>query len=434
MAEKTQMKSPGRGQGLNVAVAALAALALAFFVFAMPAEIFRSVAGAVGIGSRAVAMAGGATLTFGVVFFFLRALDRLPGKARPAAIELPAEPPRLRRADAHPDAPARVPVFARHELGDPLPIEQPEPEEVEPAGADPVEAFTHEAAEDDVLELDQPLAGLLAGPLDVSEGEPVEREPALEPPEQPLPSFIAQDPAEEPAVEPVTVEEQPLEAEERFAIDEQPATAEAIDDQAAADDELQAEALPIEPAALDDEPATVAATPEEATVEVEERSAPIEEWAAPVIQMIEDEPPVNETPAIAAPNLVPEDQPPAATADEALEANTIEPMPEIEPEPEPLPEGEPEPIIERDSPIEYKPAPAPAPVAEPIEQLAARLPEVPQPREETISDLMGRLETGLGRRDRALWLGQSEDEAPEMPADDRLKSAIGMLRRMAGRR
>jgi hypothetical protein len=425
MAEKTQMKSPGRGQGLNVAVAALAALALAFFVFAMPAEIFRSVAGAVGIGSRAVAMAGGAALTFGLVFFFLRALDRLPRKARPAAIELPAEPPRLRRADAHPDAPARVPVFARHELGDPLPIEQAEPDEVEPAGADPVEAFNDEAAQDDVLELDQPLPGLLAGPLDVSEGEPVEREPAVEAPEQPLPSFIAQDLAEEPAVEPLAVEEQPLEAEERFASDEQPATAEAIEDEAAEvaeHDEVQAEAFPIEPAALVEEPATVAATPEESTVEVEERSAPIEEWAAPVVQMIEDEPPVDETPAIAAPNAVPEDQPTAATADEALEAETIEPMPEIE-----------QPAIGRESPIEYKPAPAPAPVAEPIEQLAARLPEVPQPREETISDLMGRLETGLGRRDRALWLGQ-EDEAPEIPADDRLKSAIGMLRRMAGRR
>ena len=203
MAEKTQMKSPGRGQALNVAVAALAALALAFFVFAMPAEIFRAVAGAVGIGSRAVAMAGGAAVTFALVFLFLRALDRLPRKARSAPIELPAEPPRLRRADAHPDAPARVPVFARHELGDPLPIEQPEPDRVEPAGADPVEAFDDEAAGDDVLELDQPLAGLLAGPLDMSEGEPVEREPAVEAPEQPLPSFIARDPAEERAVEPV---------------------------------------------------------------------------------------------------------------------------------------------------------------------------------------------------------------------------------------
>ena len=150
--------------------------------------------------------------------------------------------------------------------------------------------------------------------------------------------------------------------------------------------------------------------------------------------MIEDEPPVNETPAIEAPNFVPEDQPMAATADEALEAEAMEPMAELEPEPEPLNEDEPERLVEPEPVTEYEAAPAPAPVAEPIEQLAARLPEVPQPREETISDLMGRLETGLGRRDRALWLGQSEDEAPEMPADDRLRSAIGMLRRMAGRR
>jgi hypothetical protein len=445
MEEKTQTKVPRRGQALNLAVATLAALSLAFFIFAMPAEIFQALAGAVGIHSRGVAMAGAAALTFTLIFFILRALDQLPRKARPAPIELPAEPPRLRRADAHPDAPARVPVFARHELGDPLPIEQPEPEQLEPAGAEPVEALNDEAAED-VLELDQPLTGLLAGSIEVTEGEPVEREPAVEAPEQPLPSFIAQDPAEEPvepapveeqplpsfsalneaeepAVEPVTVEEQPLEAENRFAIDDQAAAvAEVIDD------EVPAEAVSIEPAEIADEPATVAAAPEEATIHLEEQPAPIEQWAAPIVEMIEDEPPVNETPAIAAPRFVPEDQPTVASLDRAREAETAEPMPEIEPEPEAL-NDEPESVIEYNS----APAPAPAPIAEPIERLAARLPEVPQPRDETISDLMGRLETGLGRRDRALWLGQSEDEAPELPGDDRLKSAIGLLRRMAGR-
>jgi hypothetical protein len=128
---------------------------------------------------------------------------------------------------------------------------------------------------------------------------------------------------------------------------------------------------------------------------------------------------VDEPPAIAEPNFVPEDRPAGAAVDAAPDPEAIEPMPAIADEPEPA--------------IAYKPAPVPQPIVEPIEQLAARLPELPQPREEKISDLMGRLETGLGRRDRARWLGHSEDAATEMPTDDRLKSAIGKLRRMAGR-
>ena len=408
MAEKMQMKARTRGQALNAAVAALAALSVAFFIFAMPAEIFRAVAGATGIGSRAVAMAGAAALTFALVNVLLRALDRLPRKSRGAAIEVPAEPPRLRRADAHPDAPARVPVFARHELGDPLPVEQPEPVQNEPAGAEPVEpaaeAHECEASEEDVLELDQPLTGLLAGPLDVSDGEPVEREPAIEAPEQPLPGFIALEPAEEAAVEPEPAAfEQANEGEEPSAF-ETAASAEAIDAG------TPAEAAEIEGAAI--EGAT-----EEASVPVEEAPGAIEDEADPVAETVADELPVDE-PALAAPSLVSEDDPAVAAVDEAPRAEAIEPMPPV---------GDKEPVAE------YKPVSAPAPIAEPIEQLAARLPEVPQPREEKISDLMGRLEIGLARSDRARWLGQSEDDPAEMPTDDRLKSAIGKLRRMAGR-
>jgi hypothetical protein len=419
MAEKIQVKTPRRGQALNAAVATLAALSVAFFIFAMPAEIYRAVAGAVGIGSRAVALAGAAALTFALIFVLLRALDRLPSRARREAAEVPAEPPRLRRADAHPDAPARVPVFARHELGEPLPIEQPAPEAFEPAAASPVEAFNDETAEEDVLELEQPLTGLLAKTLEVSEGEPVEREPAIEAPEQPLPSFIAHDPAEEPAVEPASVEEQPalVEAEKQSAIDDQAAAvAEAIGDEA------QVEAIPTEPSSGADEPpavATVDAVHEDAPIQIEEQPAPIEQEWTPAGETIPDEPPVDEPLAIAKPNFVPEDRPALAAVEPVPDAEAIEPMPAIADEPEPA--------------IAYKPAPPPAPIVEPIEQLAARLPELPQPREEKISDLMGRLETGLGRRDRARWLGHSDDDSAEMPADDRLKSAIGRLRRMAGR-
>ena len=63
-------------------------------------------------------------------------LGRVPARRRPEA-EPEAEAPKLRRADAHPDAPARRPLLAR-DLGEPLDLEDfPEaPAEDEPAFAE----------------------------------------------------------------------------------------------------------------------------------------------------------------------------------------------------------------------------------------------------------------------------------------------------------
>src|SRR5688500_325723 len=104
MSEKHVVKA-GRSGGrrsLDAAMAALAALSAGFATFAMPAAIFHDLFGA---APRLPVVGGAAALTFAIIFAFLRALERLPGGARRRSAEVPAEPPRLRRADAHPDAP-----------------------------------------------------------------------------------------------------------------------------------------------------------------------------------------------------------------------------------------------------------------------------------------------------------------------------------------
>lgn len=138
------------GQSLNLAMAGLSAVALAFFTFAMPDDLFSSlvarsglpdlVAAAeppLGMKARGAVIAAVAILVFALVLLMFRAIDRI--SARPAGSKAPAEEaeaPRLRRADAHPDAPARRPLLAGRDLGgyveaeeeedhfDPLPVEE----------------------------------------------------------------------------------------------------------------------------------------------------------------------------------------------------------------------------------------------------------------------------------------------------------------------
>ena len=145
-----------RGSGLlDLAVAALAGGAVAFATFAMPDGLFAQIVVAsrlpdllaaaqppLGDTARWSATAVAGATTFLLSWALLRALDRVPTRRRPPAEAGFAEPfaelPRVRRADAHPDAPARRPLRAGHELGEPIegpPIEdtlelvEPVPEE-----------------------------------------------------------------------------------------------------------------------------------------------------------------------------------------------------------------------------------------------------------------------------------------------------------------
>lgn len=142
-------------------MAGLAGLSVGFVVFAMPEAVLSNAIRTSGLPSvmpaaepplgdaaRFGLVAIAAVATFLFVWFLLRALgSKMPasaGRESPAREEA-FEVPRLRRADAHPDAPSRRPLFAR-DLGEPLvpldlaeptpgPDASPEAPEAEPAEA-----------------------------------------------------------------------------------------------------------------------------------------------------------------------------------------------------------------------------------------------------------------------------------------------------------
>jgi hypothetical protein len=132
MAKKVQRVS---GSALDLAMAAFAGTAAGFIVFAMPnwqfdravelsglPLILSAAQPPLGMSGRMVAVAAAALGIWALVWLVLRALGQKPPEPRrqrqPIEIEVPL--PRLRRADAHPDAPARRPILAGLELGTPL--------------------------------------------------------------------------------------------------------------------------------------------------------------------------------------------------------------------------------------------------------------------------------------------------------------------------
>ena len=136
----------GGGSALDLAMAAFAGTAAGFVIFAMPASQFDQVVELsglplllsaaqppLGMTARLAAMAVAAVGTWTLVWLVLRALGKKPPepkrRTRPLQIDVPL--PRIRRADAHPDAPARRPILAGLELGVPLDeaVQQPAPEE-----------------------------------------------------------------------------------------------------------------------------------------------------------------------------------------------------------------------------------------------------------------------------------------------------------------
>lgn len=126
------MRGVGRN-ALDLPVAGLAAAAAAFVAFAMPGDLLAEAVGATGLPSILPAAAPplgltariaigvvGAAATFGLVLMLLRMLDRsMLGGAKPA------QAPRPRRRDAHPDAPAPRPISAAREFGEPSPPVRP---------------------------------------------------------------------------------------------------------------------------------------------------------------------------------------------------------------------------------------------------------------------------------------------------------------------
>ena len=133
---------------LDMAMAVLAAVSVGFVTFAMPDAVFSDLIGRSGLPAllpaaepplgqtaRLASVAVAAIGAFLLAWLVLRALGQKPVEAKPsearaepslrrrsfeAAAEPPAEAPRIRRADAHPDAPSRRPLFAGSDLGEPL--------------------------------------------------------------------------------------------------------------------------------------------------------------------------------------------------------------------------------------------------------------------------------------------------------------------------
>ncbi|HEX5184405.1 MAG TPA: hypothetical protein VFW19_14810 [Allosphingosinicella sp.] len=161
----------GKGGLLDNGVAALAALSAAFAFYAMPEALFARlilashipdlVAAAhppLGAKARLAVVLVVAGLAYAFVWTLMRALDSLGApKAAPAPADEEAAP-RLRRADAHPDAPSRRPLFAGRDLGDPY---DDEPFELAPEAA---------LAPDDALE---PKPETVRAPQPVADWEPV---------------------------------------------------------------------------------------------------------------------------------------------------------------------------------------------------------------------------------------------------------------------
>ena len=92
---------------------ALLGASLAFAIFAMPASLFSSIFVAEADGTTRACVAVVAAIALGVATWQLLKIAGKPAPARKA----PGEVPTLRRADAHPDAPARAPIFAARDLG-----------------------------------------------------------------------------------------------------------------------------------------------------------------------------------------------------------------------------------------------------------------------------------------------------------------------------
>jgi hypothetical protein len=138
---------------------------VAFALFAVPDDLFAGLVEASGLPSvlaaaqpplgntaRFAAIAVASTAAFLFVWLVLRALGGKPVQAKrrtaPVPIEVPL--PRIRRADAHPDAPARRPLLAGLELGVPFDEDKPEQAErqqAEHAQDEPVYELTEEVAE-----------------------------------------------------------------------------------------------------------------------------------------------------------------------------------------------------------------------------------------------------------------------------------------------
>jgi hypothetical protein len=122
------------GRAFDAGLAAFAAVSAGFVAFAMPDPLFTGLVQAsrlpdlvaaaqppLGDTARFAAIGAAILFIFAAVWALMAALGRAPA-LREAGAEPQVQAPRLRRADAHPDAPPRPPLLAR-DIGEPLELE-----------------------------------------------------------------------------------------------------------------------------------------------------------------------------------------------------------------------------------------------------------------------------------------------------------------------
>ena len=180
-------------------LAALAAVSAGFVAFAMPESLFSGLVETsrlpqfvpaaqppLGETARLAASGTAALLTFAAVWALMAILGRRPAIRKPEA-EPETQAPKLRRADAHPDAPARRPLLAR-DLGEPLDLEdfaEAAADGREPAFAEPehrpLPAFLVAQAPEPEAGESEPQGDESEPGWSSSEPEWAEAEPAAEP-------------------------------------------------------------------------------------------------------------------------------------------------------------------------------------------------------------------------------------------------------------
>jgi hypothetical protein len=221
MADKIKLKaaSSSRWRVLDMAMSAFAAASVAFVTFVMPAELLARVVTVGSQAGRAAVSAAAALATLIAVSLLLRALGNAPRASK--AAEVPSEPPRLRRADMHPDAPSRTPILAGRELGVPLDDMAIDERDDQAVDLEEVENVDYEA------EWERPLPGFIeheAVAADSFDAEAEEPEVAAAPsPESDLPFWVPEEAAADEIVEETgSVEAAPEESE--TAASDEPAT------------------------------------------------------------------------------------------------------------------------------------------------------------------------------------------------------------------
>jgi hypothetical protein len=197
------------GRAFDAGLAAVAAVSAGFVAFAMPEPLFSGLVETsrlpdllaaaqppLGQTARLAAVGAAALLSFSSVWGLMAAVGRVPAARKPQS-EPDSEAPRLRRADAHPDAPARRPLLAR-DLGEPLDLEdfaeaKAEPEEaqfeeaqLEEAEHRPLPGFLVPQAPEPEPVAEAWFEGIEAEPEEATAAEP-EPEPELEPAPEPEP-------------------------------------------------------------------------------------------------------------------------------------------------------------------------------------------------------------------------------------------------------